>query len=224
VTQIRKELINKLWWGREPFAGFPDGLFALDTQGWSSSHAYLKEAIDEIEPRIVVEIGVWKGGSTITMAKRMQELKLNGAIIAIDTWLGSREHWLHLPYFNYLNFVFGYPTIHRTFMANIVNLGLVDYVIPLPTDSHSACEILRQHDFKADVIHLDASHDYEAVIADLTAWWPLLKDSGIFIGDDYRTDGGWPGVRRAFDEFFGELGLTPFEFVSGKCRIRKPCA
>ena len=41
------------------------------------------------------------------------------------------------------------------------------------------------------------------------------------IGDDYDTEGGWPEVRRAFDDFFGARGLTPFEHGGNKCRIQK---
>jgi predicted O-methyltransferase YrrM len=37
----------------------------------------------------IVEIGVWKGSSVITLASKMKELNLDGVVIAVDTWLGA---------------------------------------------------------------------------------------------------------------------------------------
>ena len=45
-----------------------------------------------MRPRIVVEVGVFKGVSVMFMGRRIRELGLDCAIIAIDTWLGSAEH------------------------------------------------------------------------------------------------------------------------------------
>jgi hypothetical protein len=75
-----------------------------------------------------------------------------------------------------------------------------------------------------EVIHIDAGHDYKAVHSDLEMWWPLLKPGGILVGDDYKpeSEGGFVDVRRAFDDFFGPLGLVPIENTGAKCRIIKP--
>jgi hypothetical protein len=68
------------------------------------------------------------------------------------------------------------------------------------------------------MIHLDAAHDYHSVFSDLSAWWPLLRDGGTLIGDDYAVR--YAGVTRAFDEYFGALGL-PITSSAGKCKIQK---
>lgn len=39
-------------------------------------------------------------------------------------------------------------------------------------------------DASLDFVYLDARHDYAAVLADLSAWWPKLKQSGILAGHD----------------------------------------
>ena len=36
-----------------------------------------------------------------------------------------------------------------------------------------------------DWIYIDALHTYESVSEDLRAWWPKLREGGIFSGDDY---------------------------------------
>lgn len=59
-----------------------------------------------------------------------------------------------------------------------------------------------------DLIFIDANHTYESVIADCRAWWPLLRDGGIFCGHDIDGDkdkrGVW-GVRKAVEQFAQEV-------------------
>ncbi len=219
---VRPLVIDRLWRGSDPFADFPAERYETDTQGWGSQHRYLTDAIDAFSPRVVVEIGVWKGASTMTMARRMKERSLDGVVIAVDTWLGSYDHWVSDEWRASLRFEHGYPALFGTFMANIVKSGLTEYVVPLPLDSINAAHVLRHFGIRADVIHIDGGHEYEAVSGDLQVWWELLKPGGVLIGDDYDRGGSWPGVRRAFDEFFNALGLFPFEHEGGKCRILKP--
>ena len=69
---------------------------------------------------------------------------------------------------------------------------------------------------------MDGGHDYDSVMADLRAWWPVLAAGGVVIGDDYYETGMWASVRQAFDDFFGALDLVPIENIAGKCRVRKP--
>ena len=218
---IRSELIRKMWRERDPFDGFQAGLYRPDSGGWQSSHRYLVEAIDLLRPSVVVEIGVWNGMSTRTMANRLRDQTIDGVVICVDTWLGSSDHWTS-EFFDQLRFVQGYPTKIRTFMANVVDWDLVEQVVPLPLDSLNAAEVLKTYDITPDLIHLDGAHDYESVSADLRTWWPRLRPGGLLIGDDYYETIHWPGVKRAFDEFFESADLYPFEHTEGKCRVNKP--
>jgi hypothetical protein len=142
-------------------------------------------------------------------------------VIAVDTWLGAADHWTHKTWFRHLAFEHGYPTLQRTFMANVVDAQLQEHVVPLPLDSLNAAAVLGHFGVQADMIHIDAGHEYASVIADLRAWWPILKPGGLYIGDDYYGGGTWVGVEQAHDEFFAELGLE-LEHTHGKCRVRKP--
>ncbi len=221
LNPVRHRLINTLWHGQDPFRGFPVDLYQIDTQGWNSDHPYLWEAIEDIKPACIVEIGVWKGASTITMAKKLKEIRQDGAVIAVDTWLGSSEHWLEKKLFNHLCLNNGYPSLFHKFAGNIFESDVQDFVIPLPMDSLNAARLLNLRKIQPDLIHIDGGHDYRSVISDLEAWWPLLRPGGILIGDDYTMEGGWVEVRQAFDEFFGRIAIS-FINMSGKCMIRKP--
>jgi hypothetical protein len=221
VTQLRDHIVQRIWRGKDPFAQFPTTIYQVDKQGWNDQHRYLIEAIDRTQ-LLVIEIGVWKGGSTMKMADTMRARGINGVVISVDTWLGSVEHWVQDDWWAQLGMMHGYPNIQRKFMANVVDSGLQDYVVPLPVDSINAAEIIKSFGIQADVIHIDAGHDYWSVMSDLTAWWPVLKAGGLYIGDDYNADGAWwPGVYEAHNDFFEALGITKIEHTEGKCRIRK---
>jgi hypothetical protein len=134
-------------------------------------------------------------------------LGLAAVMIAVDTWLGSSEHWLHPDYFSQMSFLSSYPALFHKFMSNVIRAEVSDHVLPIPIASLGAAEILTSLGVTANVIHLDAAHDYDSVTADLRAWWPLLAPGGgVFIGDDYP---GWMSVQKSFDDFFGALGLSP---------------
>ena len=221
----RQRILEQLFFGRDPLKDFPRNS-ATDLQGWHSQHPYLTRAIDEVRPDIVVEVGVWKGASVVTMAKEMQRLKLDAVVIAIDTWLGSSEHYLWEKFIPDLDFEFGYPRLYHKFAANICNEGLQDLVVPLPLDSINGFQLLKARGIRPDVLHIDAGHDYLSVMADLKAWWPQLSPGGVLIGDDYFKSflglGKWPEVRQAFDEFFAATPHTKFESGDGKCYVGKP--
>lgn len=217
-----QELRQKIWRGTNPFAGLPPRLYEADTQGWASQHRYLSDAIEMIRPKVIVEVGVWKGGSTIHMAKKLRELGLDAVVIAVDTWLGAWDHWTDETWFRELNFSYGYPQLFYKFATNVIANDLQDYIIPLPLDSVNAREVMSRAGISADVLHIDAGHDYAAVTSDLTQWWPVLRSGGAFIGDDYDASGvGWPDVKRAIDTFLANHGHANFQHGGNKCAAFK---
>ncbi len=220
-NRTRQTIIDRVWRGNDPFRGLPDNLFQYDLHGWNSQHPYLSDSISALRPELIVEVGVWKGGSTVFMANELKTHAISSVVIAIDTWLGSSEHWMG-PFREDLSLLSGHPALYFKFLSNVLNAKVADYVVPLPLDSLNAAEVLGSLNLRPEMIHLDGGHDYESVTADLRVWWPLLAPGGLLIGDDYYTDGMWDTVRKAFDEFFGVLDLMPLENVAGKCRVQKP--
>src|SRR5437016_4087354 len=135
-------IIDRLWRGRDPLRGFPGNLFEYDLQGWNSQHAYLNDTIVLLRPSVIVEVGVWKGGSTVFMANAVKNLGVASVVIAVDTWLGSSEHWL-TDLFSEMSFINGYPALYHKFLSNVIRAGVADYVRPIPIDSLNAAEILK---------------------------------------------------------------------------------
>lgn len=218
-------VLKKIWGDRNPYNNFPTGLYPDSRKELGHGpHPFLLSAISDCNAKIVVEIGVWKGASSIAMADFIRKSGRDACVIAVDTWLGSSEHWHSSNnWHESLNCEFGQPMLMRTFMNNVILSNNALTIVPLPLDSTNANVLLRELNLGGiDVVHIDAGHDYRSVMADLEMWWPLVSSGGFLIGDDYLHTGDWPAVRQAFDEFFGKVGLAPFEFGGNKCRIRKP--
>ncbi len=218
----RQDIVDALWHGQDPFAASPDTLRPADLQGWRSQHPFLEEVVADWRPRVVVEIGVWKGASVITLARAMERHGVEGTIIAVDTWLGAVDHWADPGLLAELRSENGYPTLYRTFLGNVLHEGQAGRVVPLPLDSTNAAALMQMRGIAADVIHLDAGHEEASVAADLAAWWPVLRVGGMMIADDYDAEGGkFPGVMRAVNAFCAAHAIEGPWALRGKCKFIK---
>ncbi len=185
--------------GGNIFDGFVP-TFAEDRQGWNSEHTSFEEIVRGLRPGVVIDVGVWKGASTIYLANLMKHNQIPGVVIGIDTFLGSVEHWDRTSGFaGHIPFQFGMPLLYEQFLSNVVRCGVQDVVVPLAQTSRVAGELLRRLGVRAGLIHIDASHDYDDVLQDARTYWEILIPGGFLVGDDYNTD--WPDVIRAANQF-----------------------
>jgi predicted O-methyltransferase YrrM len=168
-----------------------EGWFNLD-----EAHA-LYEAVRNRPPRqtplTVVEIGSWKGRSTITLASALEARGEGGVVFAIDPHTGSVEHHRR----------WGAVDTFAEFKANIERAGVSSFVEPLRMTSHDAVE--RFSDGSVDVLFIDGSHEYEDVLRDCDDWFVKLAP-GALVG---FNDTSWPGVYRVMRERVTTRG-TPF--------------
>lgn len=66
---------------------------------------------------------------------------------------------------------------------------------------------LFQNDF-FDYVYIDGEHSYNAVLRDLTNYFPKIKVGGYLIGDDY----GWAGISQAVQKFLNDHADEVFWF------------
>ncbi|MGB8825975.1 MAG: hypothetical protein WCD25_21740 [Pseudolabrys sp.] len=88
------------------------------------------------------------------MACLLRETGTNGTVIAIDTFLGSPEHWDRsgrdgnlMPCKN------GRPLLYEQFLTNVVRTGMQDFIVPLPRSSEHAVIILSRLGIRAGLVH-----------------------------------------------------------------------
>lgn len=146
----------------------------------------------------VIEIGTWMG----QVARMLAE---HGAkVFCVDHWEGNDDHLG--GYAGEL----GSGGVYRRFCEN-VKPHLLERVFPLHCPSDEAAESW-PHPAQADMVFIDACHDYESTRYDILTWEPMIRPGGIICGHDYGAtiqdaDTGERkqcGVRQAVDE----LGLA----------------
>lgn len=201
-------LAAKIHPGPDVFVGVnpaPEGAWITN---WGGDNELFKELIRERNPEVIVEVGSWRGESAITMGRLLAELGLDGAIICVDTWLGSAEHWNDPGAGGGLNpGIDGHPTVYRDFLANVKGAGLTETVIPFPISSEAGARYLGHVGIHPDLVYIDASHEYRTVLNDMEAYWEILAPGGTMFGHDIQM----PGVRKAFKEFMLSLNVEATE-------------
>lgn len=171
--------------------------------GWNSYSDIFRRLVQEKRPSVIIEVGTWLGASAIHMAKVTKELSLGTKIYCVDTWLGAQEFWTWGSGTKErdLRLKNGYPQVYFDFISNVVQHGVQDIIVPVPNTSYVGSMILGSMGVKADLIYVDASHEYVDVKNDIASYLRLMNVGGVMFGDDMNNH--WPGVKRAVAESFG---------------------
>jgi len=141
---------------------------------------------------VIVEIGSWKGGSSVELAKANKKYEKKASLYCIDTW-DYREGYNHPE----LCKLAKGEDIYEAFKNN-----MRDYSCTV-LKGLSEMFLKQFENESVDLIFLDADHSYEAVKQDISNWWLKLRHDGIFCGHDYgRTE---YGVTEAVNEFWDNV-------------------
>lgn len=135
-----------------------------------------------------VELGSWKGRSSSFMCVEIANSKKNINFFCVDTWAGSQEHTVASSHDLYLTFLHNMKSVKNLF-------------VPLKLTTLEASRLFEPN--SVDFVFVDASHEYQDVVNDIHAWWPLLKNGGLLAGHDY--DDNWPGVKKAVEDSFEQF-------------------
>jgi len=120
---------------------------------------------------VILEIGSWKGRSTIWLGQGSKSG--NGVkIYAVDPHTGSQEH----------NIMFGKVNTFDEFKKNIKLAGVDNIVIPIKSTSEEAFK--KWGGKQIELLWIDGDHKYNSVILDYLLWGPLLIENGIIAFHD----------------------------------------
>ena len=131
------------------------------------------------------EVGVHKGKTSALLLKDFSELTL----YMVDSWPDREHQW------GALNRVMKYAQ-RRVYMQG---------------DSVSKARNIE--DGSLDFEFIDADHSHVGCLRDMMAYWPKLREGGLFCGHDYHK-ADCPGVTQAVGEF-GEMHGIEFQEVPG---------
>ena len=174
-----------------------------DEQGWNGNSIVFRDLINELKPNTIIEVGSWKGQSSINMGLCLKANGIPGKIYCVDTWLGAAEFWNELAHTPERDLLLknGYPQIFYQFLSNVVHNNLQDIIIPFPNTSLIGAKYLKYNKITSNLIYIDASHEELDVYNDLVAYYDLLQPGGVMFGDDFHA---WPGVYAAVNRFARE--------------------
>ena len=133
---------------------------------------------------IIVEIGSWKGKSTIALASSAKV-----PVYAIDPHTGSPEHRQK-----------GEPVdTYKDFINNIKRHNLTKKIKPLRLTSREAAKKINK---SISLLFIDGDHSYQAVSQDFKDYYPKLQIGGTIAFHDTIS---WPGPRKLVTQqlYFG---------------------
>jgi len=125
---------------------------------------------------VIVEVGSWKGKSTIWLASGSKEGH-SVKVHAIDPHTGSPEHGK----------TSGPVWTFEEFQRNIKRTGIDDLVVPHVDYSTLAARTFTE---PVELAFIDGLHEYEGVKDDFEAWFPKVVDGGTMAFHDTTC---WPG-------------------------------
>ena len=156
---------------------------------------FLATMMLELGLKTFVEVGCKEGRTTGFILKNVPDSR----VIAIDPWI-VQEATADPTKETYESWDFS--KIEAEFWAN-VGEHKDRCQMWRETSESAACRLAgdggdAQH--PVDLVFIDALHDYEHVMQDISLWYPLVRTGGVLAGHDFNHK--WPGVERAVADHF----------------------
>ncbi len=156
--------------------------------GWlpDTAQATLEMLIEKFKVRSIIEVGSFLGMSACFFAERVDE------VVCVDRF--DRE----ISQFAADQMGIELASHHEMFLDNTAAYPNIESI---KADSLVAAAM----DLKADLVYIDAGHEYQEVKADVEAWTPHAGK--VICGDDNQPN--WPGVQR----YAREIGADTSERI-----------
>jgi hypothetical protein len=150
---------------------------------------------------VFVEIGCFEGRSAVCLSEAIFKLNKKITLHCVDPFTGNPEQ----DEYDYLS---KHPDcLYDKFNENTGFYQKRNILVTHRGYSNVVCKEFA--DNSVDFVFIDARHEYEPVLEDITCWYPKLRSGGIMAGHDFRTNNvnGY-GVDRAVNEFCAKNNIT----------------
>ncbi|MEH1822523.1 MAG: class I SAM-dependent methyltransferase [Nostoc sp.] len=151
---------------------------------------------------VIVEIGSFKGRSTICFAKGVKDGNRE-CVVAIDPHTGAP------PWFPAIPSAF---TL-KEFEENLNVADVKSNVMTFVTDSFQAARIWPALSIR--VLFLDGDHSYEGLLADYEQWIEKLVVGGVLLIDDVDDPIHLPGIIRFIETVITHEGFSDITIIDG---------
>lgn len=165
-------------------------------------------------PGDLLEVGVWRGGSSVIMAKAMQLSDSRSHLFCCDTFAGLVKTGGEDPHLRDGDLADSGPQFVHQKMAQA---GVHEYTVLEGVFPDQTGESLQNQRFSLCHIDVDTRASAEGVFE----WvWPRLLGGGVVIFQDYgfhRT----PGIAALVDEIRGRPGMRVVHNLNGNALVFK---
>jgi len=165
-------------------ASFSPKLFE-SSSGWVGHSPFAAWVIQEVCPRIFVELGTHCGHSYFSFCQSVAAAGLTTQCYAVDTWEGDAHAG------QYGDTIFAEVNAH-----NASNYAAFSRLLRMTFDEAGA----HFPDGSIDLLHIDGLHTYEAVRHDFEAWLPKLAPGAIVLFHDTNVHDRNFGVWKLWEE------------------------
>jgi predicted O-methyltransferase YrrM len=172
-------------------------------EDWFTYSNLYSEVVKKFNNAKFVEVGSWKGRSSVFMGVEIINSQKNIEFYCVDTWEGSKEHE-------------GMEVLkeNKLYKEFIKNINPISHIIkPIRMTSNEASSLFL--DQTLDFVFIDADHEYKAVKNDIEVWYPKVKSGGIIAGHDYQLS----GVKSAINDWCKQTNNTFHELKEQYCWI-----
>jgi beta-1,4-mannosyl-glycoprotein beta-1,4-N-acetylglucosaminyltransferase len=153
-----------------PQPDLPEGWFDIEDIN------EMREMINQMpDGGTMIQLGVWAGRSVFCAADIIK--KKNIKVIAVDTFTGSDGDD------SYILETSARLNMEKIFLENAKAFKIADNIQTLKMTTTEAA--IKVPDKSADLIFIDANHNYEFVKADIANWKNKVKDGGKLSGHDF---------------------------------------
>ncbi len=162
---------------------------------WHGHMPFAFWCIENLRPKVFVELGTHYGDSFCSMCQAVKSLKVPSQTYAIDTWQGDE----HAGYYDdriYLN-LRAYHDVHYGGFSRLLRSTFDEALGGFGDKS-------------IDLLHIDGLHTYEAVKHDFESWRPKLSDQGVVIFHDINVHERSFGVWKLWNEL--KVQYPSFDF------------
>lgn len=171
----------------------------LQESAWTEHIPFAMFAVSALRPRILVELGSYRGASYCAFCQAVKSLQTKTKCYAVDTWQGD-EHAGKLEESVYTILQEHHNPLYSEFSTLL--RSTFDDALP-KFDNNSV-----------DLLHIDGFHTYEAVKHDFETWLPKMSERGIVLFHDTAVKEKDFGVWKFWAELC-EKYPNNFEFQHG---------
>jgi len=196
----------------------PEDLLPPQYEGWNYENQIFENLVKEINPRVIIEVGSWKGMSAIKLYKAAENISKDFNLYCVDTWLGASEHMDDMSHGGLFEKRHGYPMLYFQFLSNMQHQNCLENLHPMPNTSANCARWFGKKKIKADLIYVDGSHEIPDVYYDCCNYWELLSPGGIMFGDDIR----YGPVEACVNNFCELVKINKTEIDNNYWLVRKP--